>query len=112
MTTISDVLIVLIKNGFGRTETELAQAIFGTNGFRIGSIATATCSSTENWLNVEEKEVHPMPYRYIPVEHRNLRQFGPSTEAEPKPVFTNVLILGETDKAAYERMSEEMVKSG
>ena len=34
MTTIADVLLFLIENGPGRTETELAEAIFGKAGYQ------------------------------------------------------------------------------
>ena len=33
MTTIADVLLFLIENGPGRTESELAQAKFGKDGY-------------------------------------------------------------------------------
>lgn len=71
MTTISGVLLFLIENGPGRTETELAQAIFGRDGYQ--QRVNSDCNLLLNRGLVERRgEGGPSDaYRYFPVEHRN-----------------------------------------
>ena len=69
MTTISEVLLFLIANGPGRTETELAQAIFGIDGYQ--QRVNSDCNLLLNRGLVERRGVGGAPgaYRYYPVQH-------------------------------------------
>lgn len=69
MTTISDVLLFLIENGPGRTETELAQAIFGRDGYQ--QRVNSDCIMLLNRGLVERRgEGGPSgAYRYCRVKH-------------------------------------------
>ena len=71
MTTISDVLLFLIVNGPGRTETELAQAIFGGDGYQ--QRVNSDCNLLLNRGLVERRgDGGPSDaHSYFPVEHRN-----------------------------------------
>ena len=69
MTTISDVLLFLIENGPGRTEMELAQAIFGRDGYQ--QRVNSDCNFLLNRGLVERRgEGGPSnAYRYCPAQH-------------------------------------------
>lgn len=67
MTTIADVLLFLIEKRPGRTERELAQAIFGRNGYQ--QQVNGDCNLLLNRGLVERRGVGGPsdPYRYYPV---------------------------------------------
>lgn len=67
MTTISDVLVFLIKHGPGRTEAELAEAIFFKTGYQ--QRINGDCNLLLNRGQVERRgDGGPSdPYRYYPV---------------------------------------------
>ena len=69
MTTISDVLLFPIENGPGRTETELAQAIFGRDGYR--QRVNSDCNLLLNRGLVERRGAGGPSdaYRYYPAWH-------------------------------------------
>ena len=69
MTTISDVLRFLIESGPGRTETELAQAIFGTDGYQ--QRVNSDCNLLVNRGLVERRGAGGPSdaYRYFPAQH-------------------------------------------
>lgn len=71
MTTISDVLLFLIDNGPGRTETELAQAIFGNEAYQ--QRVNSDCKLLLSMGRVERRgEGGPAdPYRYFPARRGN-----------------------------------------
>ena len=70
MATISDVLLFLIKNGPGRNETELAEAIFGKGGYQ--KRVNSDCNLLLIQGKVERQGAGGQldPYRHFPSENR------------------------------------------
>ena len=68
MTTKSEVLLFLIEHGPGRTEAELANAIFGESGYQ--QRVNGDCNLLLSRGQVERRgDGGPAdPYRYHPVE--------------------------------------------
>ncbi len=66
---ITDVLTYLIGKGHGRTEAELAQAIFGQEGYEPQ--ITQTCALLQHKGIVERRGSGSPedPFRYYPREH-------------------------------------------
>lgn len=64
---IADVLLFLIENGPGRTETELAEAIFGPQGYQ--QRVNEDCKQLVRRKQVERRGAGGLtdPYRYHPV---------------------------------------------
>ena len=71
MATISDVLLFLIENGPGRTEAELAEAIFGKQGYQ--QRVNSDCNLLLNRGIVERQGAGGQldPYRYFASKNRN-----------------------------------------
>ena len=66
--TIADALLFLIENGPGRTESELAGAIFGREGYQ--QRVNGDCNLLVDRKRVERRGVGGPadPYRYHPVQ--------------------------------------------
>ena len=69
MTTISDMLLFLIENGPGRTETELALAIFGRDGYQQRINSDCNLLLHRGLVECSGVGAPSDAYRYYPAQH-------------------------------------------